>query len=152
MVTWCFCPTRAAQPATVRLLQSNLGRLGQQGLPGRSSHGGITRSRKASSIRKSLATALVLRASPPISSSVRPTRFKAASPGRGRRIHQHVWPDQYQKTISPNLGYPWENKALWTKTAPFYRVKKSITTPALSWEGAWIGRAVLGGQNKCIKH
>jgi dipeptidyl aminopeptidase/acylaminoacyl peptidase len=42
--------------------------------------------------------------------------------------------DQYQKDDEIELGRPWENKALWDKLAPFYRVTK-ITTPTLFMGG-----------------
>jgi len=75
------------------------------------------------------------------------TRFKAAISGAGAAEYTSMYGhDQYQKDYFTELGYPWENKALWDKLAPFYKVK-NITTPALFMGGNvdW-NVPVLGGE------
>ncbi|GAC1636287.1 MAG: S9 family peptidase [Candidatus Acidiferrum sp.] len=74
-------------------------------------------------------------------------RFKAAISGAGAAEFTSLYGhDQYQKDYFTELGYPWENKALWDKVAPFYKVK-NITTPSLFMGGAidW-NVPVLGGE------
>ena len=74
-------------------------------------------------------------------------RFKAAISGAGASefisLYGH---DQYQLDYYTELGYPWENQALWDKLAFFYRVK-DITTPALFMGGNidW-NVPILGGE------
>src|SRR5262249_20117943 len=64
------------------------------------------------------------------------TRFKAAISGAGAAEYTSMYGhDQYQKDYFTELGYPWDNKALWDKLAPFYKVK-NITTPALFMGGS----------------
>jgi dipeptidyl aminopeptidase/acylaminoacyl peptidase len=75
------------------------------------------------------------------------TRFKAAISGAGSAEFTSLYGhDQYQKDYYTELGYPWENKALWDKLAPFYKVK-NITTPTMFMGGAidW-NVPVLGGE------
>src|SRR5579859_6982354 len=75
------------------------------------------------------------------------TRFKAAISGAGAAEFTSMYGhDQYQKDYFTELGYPWENKALWDKLAPFYKVK-NITTPSLFMGGSvdW-NVPVLGGE------
>jgi len=75
------------------------------------------------------------------------TRFKAAISGAGAAEFTSLYGhDQYQRDYFTELGYPWENKALWEKLAPFYRVR-NITTPALFMGGNqdW-NVPVLGGE------
>jgi len=75
------------------------------------------------------------------------TRFKAAISGAGAAEFTSLYGhDQYQRDYFTELGYPWENKALWEKLAPFYKVK-NITTPALFMGGNvdW-NVPVLGGE------
>lgn len=74
-------------------------------------------------------------------------RFKAAISGAGSAEYTSMYGhDQYQKDYFTELGYPWENKALWDKLAPFYRVK-TITTPALFMGGNMDWNVpVLGGE------
>jgi dipeptidyl aminopeptidase/acylaminoacyl peptidase len=63
------------------------------------------------------------------------TRFKAAVSGASiALIASGFGHDQYQKDYFSELGYPWENKAVWEKISPFYRVK-NITTPTLFMGG-----------------
>jgi dipeptidyl aminopeptidase/acylaminoacyl peptidase len=58
-------------------------------------------------------------------------RFKAAISGAGAANFTSMWGhDEYQREYVIELGYPWENKALWDRIAPFYRVK-DILTPTL---------------------
>src|SRR5712664_3059740 len=74
-------------------------------------------------------------------------RFKAAISGAGSAEFTSLYGhDQYQRDYFTELGYPWENKTLWEKLAPFYKVK-NITTPALFMGGNvdW-NVPVLGGE------
>jgi len=58
-------------------------------------------------------------------------RFKAAISGAGAANFTSLWGhDQYQREYVIELGYPWENRELWDRIAPFYRVK-NILTPTL---------------------
>lgn len=74
-------------------------------------------------------------------------RFKAAISGAGASefvgLYGH---DQYQLDYYTELGYPWENKALWDRLSFFYKVK-GITTPALFMGGNvdW-NVPILGGE------
>src|SRR5213080_1023883 len=75
------------------------------------------------------------------------TRFKAAISGAGAAEFTSLYGhDQYQRDYFTELGYPWENRALWEKLAPFYKVK-NITTPTLFMGGNvdW-NVPVLGGE------
>lgn len=74
-------------------------------------------------------------------------RFKAAISGAGAAEFTSLYGhDQYQRDYFTELGYPWENKALWDKLAPFYKVK-NIATPALFMGGSvdW-NVPILGGE------
>jgi dipeptidyl aminopeptidase/acylaminoacyl peptidase len=74
-------------------------------------------------------------------------RFKAAISGAGAAEFTSLFGhDQYQKDYFTELGYPWENQALWVKLAPFHRVKE-ITTPAMFMGGSidW-NVPILGGE------
>src|SRR6266436_2276764 len=63
------------------------------------------------------------------------TRFKAAISGASiALIASGFGHDQYQKDYFSELGYPWENKAVWEKISPFYRIN-NITTPTLFMGG-----------------
>jgi dipeptidyl aminopeptidase/acylaminoacyl peptidase len=63
------------------------------------------------------------------------SRFKAAISGAGAALFASMYGhDQYQRDYAAELGHPWENKALWDKVSPFYRVNK-ITTPILFMGG-----------------
>jgi dipeptidyl aminopeptidase/acylaminoacyl peptidase len=63
------------------------------------------------------------------------TRFKGAISGASiALIASGFGHDQYQKDYFYELGYPWENKAVWEKISPFYRIK-DITTPTLFMGG-----------------
>ncbi|HJZ65036.1 MAG TPA: S9 family peptidase [Candidatus Acidoferrum sp.] len=74
-------------------------------------------------------------------------RFKAAISGAGAAEFMSLYGhDQYQRDYFTELGYPWENKALWDKVSSFYKVK-SIATPALFMGGNidW-NVPILGGE------
>jgi dipeptidyl aminopeptidase/acylaminoacyl peptidase len=74
-------------------------------------------------------------------------RFKAAISGAGSALFLSTYGhDHYQKDYETELGHPWENKALWEKVSPFYRVN-NITTPTLFMGGEidW-NVPVLGGE------
>jgi len=75
------------------------------------------------------------------------TRFKAAISNAGTAEMTSLWGhDEYEKEYVLELGYPWENRALWDRVAPFYKVK-SITTPTLFMGGNidW-NVPILGGE------
>jgi dipeptidyl aminopeptidase/acylaminoacyl peptidase len=75
------------------------------------------------------------------------TRFKAATSGAGSALFISMYGhDQYQKDYETELGLPWENRALWEKVSPFYRVA-NITTPTLFMGGEidW-NVPILGGE------
>jgi len=63
------------------------------------------------------------------------TRFKAAISGAGiALLSSGFGHDLYQKDYFSELGYPWENKTVWERVSPFYRVN-NITTPTLFMGG-----------------
>ena len=63
------------------------------------------------------------------------TRFKAAISGAGQGLSVSLYGhDQYQKDYETELGLPWENRAIWEKVSPFYKVA-NITTPTLFMGG-----------------
>jgi dipeptidyl aminopeptidase/acylaminoacyl peptidase len=63
------------------------------------------------------------------------TRFKAAISGAGEFLYStNYGHDHYQRDWETELGRPWENKELWEKLSPFYRVT-NITTPTLIMGG-----------------
>src|SRR5882724_1789463 len=63
------------------------------------------------------------------------TRFKGAISGASiALIASGFGHDHYQKDYFYELGYPWENKAVWEKISPFYRIN-NITTPTLFMGG-----------------
>jgi dipeptidyl aminopeptidase/acylaminoacyl peptidase len=75
------------------------------------------------------------------------SRFKAAVSGAGSALFTSMYGhDHYQRDYETELGYPWENKALWEKVSPFYRVNH-ITTPTLFMGGEidW-NVPILGGE------
>ncbi len=62
-------------------------------------------------------------------------RFKAAISGAGSAFFGSFYGhDEYQRDYETELGHPWENKAVWEKVSPFYRVS-NITTPTLFMGG-----------------
>jgi len=63
------------------------------------------------------------------------TRFKAAISGAGiALLPTGFGHDHYQKDYFYELGYPWDNKSVWEKVSPFYRVN-NISTPTLFMGG-----------------
>ncbi len=62
-------------------------------------------------------------------------RFKAAISGAGvALIASFYGHDHYQRDYDIELGHPWDNKAVWDRISPFYRVA-SIITPTLFMGG-----------------
>ena len=62
-------------------------------------------------------------------------RFKAAISGAGSALFISFYGhDHYQRDYDAELGHPWENKAIWEKVSPFYRVN-TVTTPTLFMGG-----------------
>jgi dipeptidyl aminopeptidase/acylaminoacyl peptidase len=62
-------------------------------------------------------------------------RFKAAISGAGSALFVSFYGhDHYQRDYEAELGHPWENKAIWEKVSPFYRVN-NVTTPTLFMGG-----------------
>ncbi len=62
-------------------------------------------------------------------------RFKAAISGAGGALFISLYGhDEYQRDYEAELGQPWENKPLWEKVSPFFRVN-TITTPTLFMGG-----------------
>lgn len=75
------------------------------------------------------------------------TRFKAAISGAGSALFVSMYGhDQYQRDYGAELGHPWENKTIWEKVSPFYRVN-TITTPTLFMGGEIDSNVpILGGE------
>ena len=74
-------------------------------------------------------------------------RFKAAISGAGSALFISSYGhDHYQRDYETELGHPWENKAVWEKVSPFYKVA-AITTPTLFMGGEidW-NVPILGGE------
>jgi dipeptidyl aminopeptidase/acylaminoacyl peptidase len=62
-------------------------------------------------------------------------RFKAAISGAGVALVASFYGhDHYQRDYDIELGRPWDNKAVWDRISPFYRVA-SISTPTLFMGG-----------------
>ncbi len=75
------------------------------------------------------------------------TRFKAAISGAGSAFLAALYGhDQYILDYDVELGHPWENRAVWEKVSPYYRVA-NITTPTLFMGGDidW-NVPILGGE------
>jgi len=75
------------------------------------------------------------------------TRFKAAISGAGSAFLASFYGhDQYILDYDVELGHPWENRAVWEKISPYYRVA-NITTPTLFMGGDidW-NVPILGGE------
>jgi dipeptidyl aminopeptidase/acylaminoacyl peptidase len=75
------------------------------------------------------------------------TRFKGAISDAGEALNTTTYGhDQYQKDYETELGRPWENREVWERVSPFYRVTK-ITTPTLFMGGAidW-NVPIIGGE------
>jgi dipeptidyl aminopeptidase/acylaminoacyl peptidase len=83
------------------------------------------------------------------------TRFKAAISGAGSALFASLYGhDHYQRDYEAELGNPWENKAVWEKVSPFYRVG-NITTPTLFMGGEIDSNVpILGGEQmyQALKH
>jgi len=75
------------------------------------------------------------------------TRFKGAISGAGVALLTSFYGhDHYQREYQIELGYPWEQEALWDKISPFYKVK-NITTPTLFMGGEIDANVpILGGE------
>src|SRR5579863_4872557 len=74
-------------------------------------------------------------------------RFKAAISGAGSAFLAALYGhDQYILDYDVELGHPWENRAVWEKVSPYYRVA-NITTPTLFMGGDidW-NVPILGGE------
>ena len=62
-------------------------------------------------------------------------RFKAAISGAGSALFASLYGhDEYILDYEVEVGRPWENRAVWDKISPFYRVT-NITTPTLFMGG-----------------
>jgi len=74
-------------------------------------------------------------------------RFKAAISGAGVALVASFYGhDHYQRDYDIELGYPWDNRAVWDRISPFYRVA-SITTPTLFMGGDLDANVpILGGE------
>jgi dipeptidyl aminopeptidase/acylaminoacyl peptidase len=75
------------------------------------------------------------------------TRFKAAISGAGTAFLAALYGhDQYILDYDVELGHPWENRAVWDKVSPYYKVA-NITTPTLFMGGDidW-NVPILGGE------
>src|SRR2546429_8233178 len=70
----------------------------------------------------------------PISSLRRPTASKPPFRAQAAPSSRAFGHDEYQRDYETELGHPWENKAVWEKLSPFYRVN-NITTPTLFMGG-----------------
>jgi dipeptidyl aminopeptidase/acylaminoacyl peptidase len=75
------------------------------------------------------------------------TRFKGAISGAGVALVASFYGhDHYQRDYDIELGHPWENKAVWDKISPFYKVA-NITTPTLFMGGDLDSNVpILGGE------
>ncbi len=63
------------------------------------------------------------------------TRFKAAVSGAGSAFFAALYGhDEYVLDYDMELGHPWENRAVWDKISPIYKVA-NITTPTLFMGG-----------------
>jgi dipeptidyl aminopeptidase/acylaminoacyl peptidase len=74
-------------------------------------------------------------------------RLKAAISGAGSALFISSYGhDHYQRDYETELGHPWENKAVWEKVSPFYKVA-AVTTPTLFMGGEidW-NVPILGGE------
>jgi dipeptidyl aminopeptidase/acylaminoacyl peptidase len=74
-------------------------------------------------------------------------RFKAAISGAGAANFTSLWGhDQYQREYVIELGYPWENRAVWDRVAPFYKVKDILTPTLFVGGNIDCNVPVLGGE------
>jgi dipeptidyl aminopeptidase/acylaminoacyl peptidase len=75
--------------------------------------------------------------------------FKAAISGAGAAEFTSLYGhDQYQKDYFTELGYPWEQQAVWNRLAPFYRVK-DITTPVMFMVETSTGTCPFSVASRC---
>jgi dipeptidyl aminopeptidase/acylaminoacyl peptidase len=75
------------------------------------------------------------------------TRFKAAISGAGSAFFAALYGhDQYVLDYDVELGHPWDNRAVWDRVSPYYKVA-NITTPTLFMGGEidW-NVPVIGGE------
>ncbi|HEV2194317.1 MAG TPA: S9 family peptidase [Candidatus Acidoferrum sp.] len=74
-------------------------------------------------------------------------RFKAAVSGAGVALVASFYGhDHYQRDYDIELGHPWDNKEVWDRISPFYRVA-DITTPTLFMGGDLDANVpILGGE------
>ena len=75
------------------------------------------------------------------------SRFKAAISGAGSALFAALYGhDQYILDYDTEVGHPWDNRAVWDKISPFYKVA-NITTPTLFMGGDidW-NVPVIGGE------
>lgn len=74
-------------------------------------------------------------------------RFKAAISGAGAANFTSLWGhDEYQREYVYELGYPWENRAVWDRIERFWNVK-NITTPTMFVGGNIDANVpILGGE------
>ena len=74
-------------------------------------------------------------------------RFKAAISGAGGANFTSMWGhDQYQREYVLELGYPWENRAVWDRVAPFYHMKDILTPTLFVGGNIDCNVPVLGGE------
>ena len=74
-------------------------------------------------------------------------RFKAAISGAGAANFTSLWGhDEYQREYVIELGYPWENRELWERIAPFYKVKDILTPTLFVGGNIDCNVPVLGGE------
>jgi dipeptidyl aminopeptidase/acylaminoacyl peptidase len=75
------------------------------------------------------------------------TRFKAAISGAGSAFFAALYGhDQYILDYDVELGHPWDNRAVWDRVSPYYKVA-NITTPTLFMGGEidW-NVPIIGGE------
>jgi dipeptidyl aminopeptidase/acylaminoacyl peptidase len=79
-------------------------------------------------------------------------RFKAAISGAGSAEFTSSWGhDQYALDYITELGYPWENRAVWDRVAPFYKIK-NILTPTLFVGGNIDWTCPFSAASRCTSH
>jgi len=90
-------------------------------------------------------------------------RFKAAISGAGSAEFTSSWGhDQYALDYITELGYPWENRDVWDRVAPFYKIKNILTptlfvggnidwnVPILGGEQMYLSLKALGRQTELV--
>jgi dipeptidyl aminopeptidase/acylaminoacyl peptidase len=74
-------------------------------------------------------------------------RFKAAISGAGASEFTSMWGhDEYQREYVIELGYPWENQALWNRIAFFYKAKDILTPTMFVGGNIDANVPILGGE------